>query len=101
MRPTPIFTYALINARIMPMTRGELYEEPLGEASAASGLGEIGGAGTMQAKTGEIEYCGIDVDLFDLAKGVPFVCDFLSRRGAPKGSNLSYTQDDLYGYSGS
>ena len=47
----------------------------------------------MQAENGEIEYCGIDLDLFDVEQGVLFVCDFLAQRGAPRGSKLQYEID--------
>jgi hypothetical protein len=86
----PIAAYAQLNARIMPLDRGEQYEDPLGEALAENGFGEVTGGGTMQSKDGEIEYCGIDIDLFDVPKGVPFVCQFLAQCGAPKGSKLQY-----------
>jgi hypothetical protein len=43
----PISAYAQLNARIMPLDRGERYEDPLGEALAANGFGEITGGGTM------------------------------------------------------
>src|SRR5262245_32745287 len=86
----PITAYAQLNARIMPLERGEWYEEPLGEALARNGFGQVTGGGTMQSREGEIEYCGIDLDLFDLPKGVPFVCEFLTERGAPRGSKLEY-----------
>ena len=90
MKREPIFAYAQLNARIMAVARGERFETPLAEALAENGLGEVGGGGTLQLKTGEIEYCGIDVDLFDVEKGGRFVCDFLTARGAPKGSKLCY-----------
>lgn len=86
----PISAYALLNARIMPLDRGDRYEEPLAEALAENGFGEVTGGGTMTSKEGEIDYCGIDIDLFDVAKGVPFVCEFLARQGAPRGSKLQY-----------
>src|SRR5205823_3464365 len=85
--------YAQVNARIMPLDRGERYEDPLGEALAENGLGAVTGGGTMQSETGEIEYCGIDVDLLDVSKAVPFVCTFLTERGAPRGSKLEYELD--------
>jgi hypothetical protein len=47
----------------------------------------------MQSKDGEIDFCGIDLDLFDLAQGIPFVCDFLAECGAPRGSALEYKMD--------
>jgi hypothetical protein len=89
----PIFAYAQLNARIMPIQRGELYETPLLEALDANGFGEVSGSGTMQQKTGEIEYCGIDINFFDIHNGPPFVCQFLNDRGAPKGSQLTYQLD--------
>jgi hypothetical protein len=77
----------------MPLDRGERYEDPLGEALAENGLGEVTGGGTLQASNGEIEYSGIDIDLFDVAKGVPFICEFLAQCGAPKGSVLEYESE--------
>jgi len=86
----PISSYALLNVRIMPIDRGEQYEDPLGEALEESGYGQITGGGTMQSKEGEIEYCGLDIELFDLSKGVSFICEFLTKQGAPRGSKLQY-----------
>jgi len=89
----PIAAYAQLNARIMPADRGERFEDPLGEALEEQGLGEVSGGGTMQEADGETEYCGIDVDLVDLERGVPLVCELLTRCGAPKGSKLTYELD--------
>jgi hypothetical protein len=88
-----ISAYAQLNARILPLDRGERYEDPLGEALAGNGFGEVTGGGTMQSKEGEIEFCGIDIELFDVPKGVPFICDFLTQRGAPRGSQLQYESE--------
>jgi hypothetical protein len=90
MNMEPIAAYAQLNARIMPLDRGERFEEPLGEALADNDLGKVTGGGSMLSKDREIEYCGIDIDIFDVAKGVPFICEFLTERGAPKGSKLQY-----------
>jgi hypothetical protein len=86
----PVLAYAQLNARIMPIDRGDRYEDPLSEALEKNGLGAVTGGGTMQTKDGEIDYCGIDIDLFDIANGAKFVCDFLTKLGAPKGSKLQY-----------
>lgn len=85
-----ISAYAQLNARIMPLVRGERYEDPLSDAFAENGLGAVTGGGSLLSKDREIEYCGTDLDLFDLAIAVPFVCQFLTERGAPKGSKLQY-----------
>lgn len=90
MSQEPIPVYVLLNARLMPIDRGELYEDPLIEEFEANGLGEVTGGGTMQAKSGEIDYCGIDVDVFDLEKGIEFLLDFFKRVKAPRGSKLQY-----------
>ena len=84
--PEPVFAYAQINAKIMPMDRGEQFEDPLMEQFEKNGYGAVTGAGTQLGDQNEIAYCGIDIDLFDVQKGVPFVCQFLSEHGAPKGS---------------
>jgi hypothetical protein len=89
----PIFAYAQLNARVMPLQRGELYEDPLLDALEKNGYASVTGGGTLQQKSGEIEYCGIDLDLLDLDHSVPFICQFLESRGAPKGSKLTYTRD--------
>jgi hypothetical protein len=86
----PTLVYAHLNARIMPLDRGERYEDPLQEAFDTNGLGAVTGGGTGQAANGEIDYCGIDIDLFDLERGLPFVAQFLSQCGAPKGSRLEF-----------
>jgi hypothetical protein len=90
----PLFVYAHLNARLMPMDRGERYEDPLEAAFEENGLGEISGGGTMQAENGEVDSCGIDIDLLDAERGLPFVGQFLSECGAPKGSRLEYRVDD-------
>jgi hypothetical protein len=85
-----ILAYARLNARILPLDRGERYEDPLSEALAENDFAEVTGGGTGQSENGEIAYCGIDLDLHDVEKGVPFICDFLAARGAPRGSALEY-----------
>lgn len=86
----PVFAFARLNARVMPFERGDLFEDPLTEALEESGLGEVTGAGTAQADSGEVEYCGLDIEMFDIEKAPAFICRFLISRGAPKGSRLEY-----------
>lgn len=88
-----IFCYAKINARVQPMDRGDLFEDPLQEALEESGLGNVSGGGTMIFKSGEIEYVGVDIDLYDKDKGIAFVCENLSKLGAPKGSVLEIGEE--------
>ena len=90
MSTEPILAYAKLNAKILPLDRGDRYEDPLAEALAGNGYAEITGGGTGQLPNGEIDFCGIDIDLHDVEQGVPFICDFLSNCGAPRGSVLEY-----------
>src|SRR5262245_17805510 len=94
MASEPLFVYAHVNARVMPVDRGERYEDPLQEAFDENGLGAVTGGGTMLAASGETDFCGIDIDLFDIERGLPFVGQFLAECGAPKGSRLEYRVGD-------
>jgi len=86
MEAPPLVCYAKINEKIRPIERGEIYEEPLTAALSENGFGSVEGGGTLQQKSGEIEYVGIDVDLKKKEEGIRFICRFLEERGAPKGS---------------
>jgi hypothetical protein len=90
--PATTECYAKLNEKIMPIDRGEIYEDPLAAALEEAGLGSVPGGGTMQEKSGEIEYAGMDITLVDRERGIPFVCHFLEERGAPKGSALEIGQ---------
>ncbi|MGB1251105.1 MAG: hypothetical protein ACPG8W_10855 [Candidatus Promineifilaceae bacterium] len=85
-----IFAYAQLNARVQPFDRGDRYADPLQEALETNGWGEVVGGGTMQKKNGEINYCGLDIELKDVEQAVPFICDVLTKCGAPKGSHLLF-----------
>ena len=79
---------AQLNHLLMPLDRGDRYEDPLEEALSQEGLGEITGGGTMQEKSGEIDYIDVEIALTDLDEGIPFVIGKLEECGAPKGSIL-------------
>lgn len=90
MNSEAIFAYAKLNSKVLPLDRGDLFEDPLSDALESNGYAEVTGGGTMQTKDGEIDFCGIDIDLYDIEEGVPFICNFLSDQGAPRGSVLEY-----------
>lgn len=89
----PHFVYAKIFDRVGPLDRGDKYEDPLQEMLDAENLGEITGGGTMQEKTGEILFVGIDIELTDFERGIPLVARKLQELGAPPGSTLEYQVD--------
>jgi hypothetical protein len=79
-----------LNARIQPLHRGEIYEDPLSEWLREHDLGEVNGGGTMQAVSGEIEYCDIEVELKALSEeNLTRMVTILEQLGAPKGSRLT------------
>lgn len=75
---------------IEPVARGSKYEDPLDAALQAVRLGEVTGGGSSLTKDGKIAWVGIDVEITDVAKGVPFLRRKVIELGAPKGSTLQY-----------
>lgn len=93
--PAPAgFVVAQLNARIQPLDRDELFDEPLDDALRRASLGEVSGGGTMQGLSGEVEFCDIEI-----AVGAPGpdaearIIEELERLGAPKGSKLMVEAD--------
>ncbi|MHC4499874.1 MAG: hypothetical protein ACYS21_12260, partial [Planctomycetota bacterium] len=85
---TQINVTAQLNHLLMPLARGERYEDPLHELLAQKGLGEIDGGGTMQSQSGEILYIDVEIILNNSTEGIPFLIEQLEALGAPKGSIL-------------
>ena len=86
------FIVATLNDKVMPIDRGEIYEDPLDEFIQANGIGEVTGGGTMQLESGELEYCDVEIQLNsdeideDQIKNI---IEKLEELGAPKGSKLT------------
>ena len=74
----------------MPIERSHKYEDPLDDALKMEKLGEVTGGGSSLSKENKIEWVGVDVDLIDLDRGLPFLKRKLIELGAPKGSTLEY-----------
>lgn len=85
----PVFAVAQINDRVMPLERGDMYEDPLHELLQQRGLGEVTGGGTQLTDEKEIEFCAVDLDLKNSAQAtLDFVIAALEQLGAPRGSKL-------------
>ncbi len=96
----PNFIVATLNDKIMPIDRGEIYEDPLDELLKAENIGEVSGGGTMQEKSGEIEYCDVEIKLngTEIDKTiVNKIIEKLENHGAPKGSviNVEKTEEKI------
>jgi len=93
----PLFVYIKIPGNFDPMDRGELFEDPLQETLDKERLGEITGGGSQLSDPNEngnsIEFCGIDVDLYDAVIGLTLLRGELVRLKAPPGTMLLYELD--------
>lgn len=94
----PLFVYIKIPVDLDPIGRGEQFEDPLQEALEKENLGAITGGGSQLSAPDEdgqhsIEFCGIDVDLYDAVKGLPLLRRELLRLRVPPGTVLLYELD--------
>ena len=92
------FIFVKIPESIMPIERGDKYEDPLDEALKQASIGEVTGGGSSFSHPDEngkrtIEWVGIDVNLLDFDKGLPILRSELLKLGAPKTTILEYTRN--------
>jgi hypothetical protein len=91
----PEFVVATINARIQPMHRGEIYEDPLDEILSKGSIGEVSGGGSLQSQSGEIEYCDIEIQVNSSNnETVQIIRSSLEKIGVPKGSKITVEATD-------
>lgn len=91
--PGEHFVTATLWEYIMPLDRGDRYEDPLDEALSAQGLGETCGGGSMMSEDYGIEFVDIEIKLTDLTRGLSVVANTLTSQGAPRGSVLRYSRN--------
>jgi hypothetical protein len=89
------FVFVKIPESIMPVDRGEKYEDPLDNSLKKDALGEVTGGGSQLGEPDKdgsrhIEWVGIDVELVDLARGLPALKAELKRLGVPPGTSIEY-----------
>jgi len=95
-----LFVFVQIPESIDALEREEKYERFLEESLSSTGYGELTGGGAMlSAPDAEgnrtIKFVGIDIELFDVNRGLEFLKSELKRLGAPSGTILEYTIDDV------
>ncbi|GLQ32005.1 hypothetical protein [Litoribrevibacter albus] len=91
----PEFIVVTINARIQPMHRGEIYEDPLDEILSKNSIGEVSGGGTLQSQSGEIEYCDVEIQVGNSSNDtVDLIRSSLEQIGVPKGSKIKVEATD-------
>jgi hypothetical protein len=78
---------------ILPLDRGERYEDPVFEALEQAGLGAEGdGGGSLCSPDGEIKQIDFDVEVTTY-EAIPLITRVLEDAGAPKGSELRFERD--------
>jgi len=94
------FIVATLNDKIMPIDRGDIYEDPLDNFLNINKWGEVSGGGTMQQESGEIKFCDVEIKLngteFDKSI-INQIIKKLDELGAPKGSvlNIEKTKEKI------
>ena len=89
------FIVVTVNARLQPMHRGEIYEDPLDEILSKESIGEVSGGGTLQSQSGEIEYCDVEIQVKNSDNAtVELIKLSLDKIGVPKGSKIKVEATD-------
>lgn len=94
-----LFVVVHIPQGLNPLERTARYEEPIGRALQARGLGDVSGGGSQMGPpkadgTHDLISVDIDVDLSDAARGLPALRAELRKLHPPPGTQLSYTGAD-------
>ncbi|TSJ38626.1 hypothetical protein FO440_19120 [Mucilaginibacter corticis] len=85
-----IYLIAQLNDKVMPIDRGEIYEDPLDSFLKLNFYGEVTGGGTQLTVNNEIAYCDVEIKLNKEPTGL-IISDIIRKienLGAPKGSKL-------------
>jgi hypothetical protein len=102
----PLFVYVQMPLDLDPVDRTELFANPLQEVLEREKAGTVTGGGSMEPAPdengNEFVFSGIDVDLYDLSKGLALLQQELVRLQVPPGTLLIYElngqeiQDPVY-----
>ena len=85
-----------LNARLRPLDRGDIYEDPLYDILESQGLGETTGGGTMLSENGEVDFCDVEIALNEVTpENIEKLIKIVEDIGVPKGS-LLYNGDFEY-----
>ena len=97
--PATEFVYVMLPEGLMPIDRGDRYEDPIDDELQAGGLGYVSGGGSSLGDerpdgTRLIEYCGVDIEAHDLGGVLDLLRRKLQELGCPKGTQIHYRMSD-------
>jgi hypothetical protein len=90
--PKPHRADVTIWEHIAPVDRGIRYAEPLYEALGEDAISIVGEGSAFTKELG-IEYVNLELELSDLSL-IPTIIEILEKQGAPKGSQLKFSNLD-------
>ena len=93
------FIYVKLPLSIMPIERGERFEDPIDAELKRCNLGSVSGGGSLMSEPDadgnrSIVYCGVDVEAVDLDMARALLRDLLPGLGAPDQTALQYEVGD-------
>lgn len=84
------FIVVNLNAKLLPMHRGEFFEDPIDQKIQELSLGTVTGGGTLQSESGEIENCDIEIQVQSVEpEAIESIKKIFESFGAPKGSKIT------------
>jgi len=89
------YVIAQLNDKIMPIDRGDVYEDPLDSFLKLKYFGQVTGGGTLLMANGENEYCDLEIEIIIkpfTQNAINEIISKLEELGAPKGSQLIIEQ---------
>ena len=92
-RAVECMVFARIEDPLMPLQRGQKYEDPLNRALIQAGLGRVTGGGSVQGIDGAIEWVSLDIELVDNGPALEFLRAKLLELGAPESTVLKYRSE--------
>jgi len=76
-----------LNAKLQPLDRGDIYEDPIIEALEACGCGVVDGGGTGLQESGEVDFCDVAISLNSNSKeNLECLLRIIDELAVPKGS---------------
>ena len=85
------YLVATLNDKLMPIDRGDIYEDPLDEFLKLKYYGQVTGGGTGMEENNEIAFCDVEICLNNDEVNDEMIREIITKLeelGAPKGSNL-------------
>ena len=92
--------YVWLPESLMPLDRGDRFEDPIDDELQAAGLGYVSGGGSSLGEEREdgsrfVESCGVDVEARDLDASLEALRQILPKLQCPVGPQLQYRKSDV------